>query len=85
MYIYVYGSCLDKYISVALDPSKQKFLAPPLEKAMVMERRGEVHMEEMAVMEGTVVMQMEGMGVLIEEMMMKGITVGTWRRRRRRQ
>ena len=24
------GSCLNKCISVALDPSKQKFLAPPL-------------------------------------------------------
>ena len=29
MYIYVCGSCFDTYISVALNPSKQKFLTPP--------------------------------------------------------
>ena len=34
IYIYIYicvcGSCLNKCISVALGPPKQKFLAPPL-------------------------------------------------------
>ena len=30
MYIYVCRSCFDKYISVALGPPKQQFLAPPL-------------------------------------------------------
>ena len=30
VYIYMCGSCLNKCISVALGPSKQKFLAPPL-------------------------------------------------------
>ena len=30
VYIYVRGSCLDKYISTALDPPKQKFLTSPL-------------------------------------------------------
>ena len=30
VYIYVRGSCLDKYISVTLGPPKQKFLVPPL-------------------------------------------------------
>ena len=30
VYIYVRGSCLDKYISIALDLPKQKFLASPL-------------------------------------------------------
>ena len=29
VYIYMRGSCLDKYISIALGPSRQKFLAPP--------------------------------------------------------
>ena len=30
MCIYMCGSCLNKCISVALGPPKQKFLAPPL-------------------------------------------------------
>ena len=30
VYIHVRGSCLDKYISIALGPLRQKFLAPPL-------------------------------------------------------
>ena len=30
VYIYVHGSCIDKYINVTLDPPKQKFLTPPL-------------------------------------------------------
>ena len=30
IYIYIYESCLDKYISAATWPPKQKFLAPPL-------------------------------------------------------
>ena len=30
MYIHVRGSCLDKYISIALGPLRQKFLTPPL-------------------------------------------------------
>ena len=30
IYIYVFGSCLDKYISAATWPPKQKFLTLPL-------------------------------------------------------
>ena len=30
VYIYVHGSCIDKYINVTLGPPKQKFLTPPL-------------------------------------------------------
>lgn len=30
IYIYVCGSCIDKYISVTFGPSKQKFMALPL-------------------------------------------------------
>ena len=32
VYIYMRGSCLDKYINVTSDPSKQKFLALPLNR-----------------------------------------------------
>ena len=36
IYIYVCGSCLNKCISVALGPPKQKFLAPPLDMPWAM-------------------------------------------------
>ena len=35
VYIYVRRSCLDKYISIALGPSNQKFLAPSLRQQQV--------------------------------------------------
>ena len=34
VYIYVYEGCLDKYISTATWPLKQKFLTPPLVEIM---------------------------------------------------
>ena len=32
VYIYMRGSCLDKYIGVTLSPPKQKFLTPSLNR-----------------------------------------------------
>ena len=34
VYIYVCKGCLDKYISAATWPPKQKFLAPPLDECV---------------------------------------------------
>ena len=44
IYIYIYicvwgEGCVDKYISAATWPSKQKFLAPPLKKRVTMQRK----------------------------------------------
>ena len=45
VYIYVRESCLDKYISIAFGPPRQKFLAPPLTMAESMQRREGKHAE----------------------------------------